>query len=49
MSLGAVRRHEGRGDLDFGWGLILSLSFLDALVDDEDDDEEEEDEDDGRV
>lgn len=38
-------RHAGRGDLDFGWGLILSLSFLGALVDDE----EGEDEDDGRV
>lgn len=45
MSLGAVIRHAGRGDLDFGWGLILSLSFLGALVDDE----EGEDEDDGRV
>lgn len=44
-----MRRHAGRGDLDFGWGLILSLSFLGALVDDEEDDEEGEDEDDGRV
>lgn len=45
MSLGVVIRYVGRGDLDFGWGLILLLFFLGVLVDDE----EGEDEDDGRV